>query len=94
MNTEGLDTLAPFFGLLALFIIGSCFICACHRRCCPKKSNIKIEGEYVKYGTYFDKAYNETINEIDSERQGASSTQKNHEIVPVNEARGMYCLKS
>ena len=82
MNTEGLDTLAPFFGLLALFIIGSCFICACHRRCCPKKSNIKIEGEYVKYGTYFDRAYNEKNVENGSGGHQISSTEINLEIEP------------
>ena len=81
MNAEGLDTLAPFFGLFTLFFIGSCFICACHRRCCPNKvDKKKNDGEYVKYGTYFDRAYNEKINENDSDEQQRSSTQINLEI--------------
>ena len=34
----------------------------------------------MKYGTYFDRAYNEKINENDSEEQQRSSTQINLEI--------------
>ena len=83
MNAEGLDTLAPFFGLFALFFIGSCFICACYRRCCSNKDDKKkIDGEYVKYGTYFDRAYNKKIDENDSDEQQRSSTQINLEIEP------------
>ena len=83
MNAEGLDTLAPFFGLFALFCIGSCFICAYYRRCCSNNVGKKqIDGEYVKYGTYFDRAYNEKINENDSDGQQRSSTQINLEIEP------------
>ena len=34
-----------------------------------------MEGEYVKYGTYFDRAYNEKIAENDSDEQQKPSTQ-------------------
>ena len=83
---DGLDdVLAPVFGLLACFLIGICLvfsIFACHRRWCLEKDKKSIEGEYVKYGTYFDKAYNATIDENDSERQKTSNTQRNLEIEP------------
>ena len=87
---EDLKSLAPLIGLLALFFIGSGFICAFHRRlstthwrCCSKKADKKqIDGEYVKYGAYFDRSYNEKIDENDSDEQQRSSTQINLEIEP------------
>ena len=83
---DGLDdVLAPVFGLLACFLIGICLvfsIFACHQRWCLEKDKKSIEGEYVKYGTYFDKAYNATINEIDSKRQETPNTKINIEIEP------------
>ena len=92
---EDLESLAPIIGLLALFFIGSGFICAFHRRlsmthwrCCSKKADKKqIDGEYAKYGKYFDRAYNEKIDENDSDEQQRSSSQINLEIEPEEKNR-------
>ena len=83
MNTDGFDTLAPLFAIFALFFIGSCVICACHRRCCSDNKNKIIDGEYVKYGSYFDKAYNETIDENTSGTKLRSSLGFTHRLVRV-----------
>ena len=84
---EDFKTLAPLIGLFVLVFIGSCVCYRCSLNKADKKTDKRIDGGYVKYGTYFDRAYNEKINENDSDEQRSPSIQIHLEIEPQQKKR-------